>query len=147
MGISDFLFGKKKYFETNKLGTFTARVRNENTVRNYVWKSSTPIANYNNNIVILLEGDAFEPLKNHLETANWIVENITEIDKEIISKINSNSELKEKFKNKNLSDLRLDLIYPSIDELYKFELSYISNSDTDFSITVLIQNKQIVDIE
>lgn len=147
MGIGDFLFGKKKYYDTNKLGTFTTRVRNENTVRKYVWKSSTPIANYSKNTTILLEGDAFEPLKNHLETANWIVENINEIDKEVISKINNNSELKEKFNNKNLSDLRIDLIFPSFKELYKFELSYISNSDTDFYMTVLIQNKQIVGIQ
>lgn len=147
MGIGDFLFGKKKYYDTNKLGTFTTRVRNENTVRKYVWKSSTPIANYSKNTTILLEGDAYEPLKSHLETVTWIVDNIDKLDKEIISKVNSDSELKEKFNNKNLSDLRIDLIFPSFKELYKFELSYISNSDTDFYMTVLIQNKQIVGIQ
>ncbi|MFA6393243.1 MAG: hypothetical protein WCW54_04150 [Candidatus Paceibacterota bacterium] len=146
INIRQLLFGTKKLVETKKLGTFDATVRNENTAKEITWCSTIKIVNYSDDITILLEGDAFGPAKIQIESATWIIENIKEIDKELISKINSNSELNEKYRNNNLTDLRLSCLNPWEISLNSYELSYESKSENEFSVSAIVQKNKIIEV-
>jgi|ERR1035437_999051 hypothetical protein len=144
--IRQLLFGTKKLVETKKLGTFDATVRNENTAKDITWCSTIGIKDYSEDITILLEGDGFEPSKKQIESATCIIENIKEIDKELISKINRNPELIEKYGNYNLTELRLSCLNPWDISLDSYELSYESKSGAEFSVSAIVQKNKIIEI-
>jgi hypothetical protein len=146
INIRQLIFGTKKFVETKKLGTFDATVRNENTAKDITWCSSIGIKDYSEDITILVEGDGFEPSKKQIESATWIIENIKEIDKELISKINRNPELIEKYGNYNLTELRLSCLNPWDISLDSYELSYESNSEKEFSVSAIVQQKKIIEV-
>lgn len=144
--IKQFLFGTKKFVETKNLGTFNATVRNENTAKDITWCSTIGIKDYSEDITIILEGDGFEPSKKQIESATWIIENIEEIDKELISTINQNPELIEKYGNYNLTELRLLCLNPWEISLDSYELSYESKSGEELSVSVIVQRNKILEV-
>jgi hypothetical protein len=87
MGVKDILFGKKKYFETANLGIFETRARSGSTAKNKIWLSTIRIENYSDEIVILLDGDSFGPLKDQLDVADWVVKNLKTIDKILLTRL------------------------------------------------------------
>ncbi len=147
MRIKDILFGKKKFFETLHLGLFEARVRNERTAEKITWLSVIKIENYSDEITILLDGNGYNPKKEQLDSVSWIIKNLKTIDNKIIDTINKNPALNEKYKDKNLFDLRLECIYPWDANLNSYELSLQSKSDKEFGISVIIQDKELIEIE
>ena len=147
MSFKDILFGEKKFVETEIVGTFHARIRKKNNSKAITWTSTIRIDNYSDEIVILLEGDSFGPAKVQVESATWIIQNIKGIENELLTEINRDLKLSDKFKNKNLNDLRLSCLNPWDISFNNYELSFESKSDESFAISAIIQNQKIVEIE
>lgn len=146
INIKQFFLGTKKYMETTKLGTFEASVWKENTEKEISWCSTIGIKDYSEDITIILEGDGYEPSKKQIESATWIIENISEIDTELIAKINRNPELIEKYGMYNLSYLRLSCLNPWDISLNSYELTYESISGKEFSVSAIVQKNMIIEI-
>ncbi|MBP1664475.1 MAG: hypothetical protein H6Q19_1615 [Bacteroidetes bacterium] len=146
MSILDILLGKKVFIETKHLGTFSARIRKNNNSRNIVWSSTIEIENYSKEIVILLEGDILGPEQEEVENTTWIIQNLKLIEKEMLNEIDRNYKLNEKFKHKNLNELRLSCIYPRDKNLNTIELSFESTSDDTTGTYAIIQNQKIIEV-
>lgn len=147
MSFKDILFGEKKFVEIEMLGTFCARIRKNNNSKSITWTSTIKIDNYSDEIVILLDGDAFGPVEEQIESATWIIQHIKGIENELLTEIKRDFKLSDKFKNKNINDLRLSCLNPWNTSLNNYELSFESKFDDSFAISVIIQNRKIVEIE
>lgn len=147
MSIMNLLFGSKKRIETAKLGTFEAKIKNEKTAKDITWLSTIEITDYSDDITIILEGDGYGPEQKQLESATWIIENIKKINDELVSRINSDSTLNEKYRKFDLYDLRLSCLNPWEISLNSYELSFESKTNDDFAVSVIIQNEKIIEID
>ena len=147
MSIMNLLFGSKKRIETAKLGIFEAKIKNEKTAKDITWLSTVEITDYSNDITIILEGDGYGPEQKQLESATWIIENIKIINDELVSKINNDSTLNEKYRKFDLYDLRLSCLNPWEISLNSYELSFESKRNDEFAVSVIIQNEKIIKID
>lgn len=147
MSIMNLLFGSKKRIETAKLGIFEAKIKNEKTAKDITWLSTVEITDYSNDITIILEGDGYGPEQKQLESATWIIENIKIINDELVSKINNDSTLNEKYRKFDLYDLRPSCLNPWEISLNSYELSFESKRNDEFAVSVIIQNEKIIKID
>ncbi len=144
--IRDLLFGKKKYIQTEKLGTFEARFK-ANSQKIKTWLSTIRIEGYSDEIVIILDGNSSGPFTKDIKNIIPIIDNIEQFDNKLRNKVQDNSSLNQKFKKFNLKELRLACIYPWDETRNSFELSYELISDDTVGFSVIYGNDKIIEIE
>lgn len=147
MNIRNFLFGKTKLFETAKLGTFKATIRNEKTRKVVVWLCTVAIPGYADEITIILEGDGYAPDPQQIESATRIVESIQRFNKELIASIMSDHGLREKYRSIDLQALRLACLNPWEISLNSYELSFESLTNEAVGVSAIVQEGKIIEID
>ena len=144
LGLGKILFGEKVKINVEDLGVFKARVRNIHK-KNILWTGKVIPNGYNDELILLLLGDARGPCTSEIETVKLIINNLESIKRQIIEMLNKNKELKEKFHNQRMSDFYLACINPWRKNEVSNELSFESNINDGY-VGAIFKNGRITEV-
>lgn len=142
-GLRNLLFGKKVTVNT-QIGTFTARVKNNNS-KEITWTRDSISKTDTTELFLLLTGNAKGPYESQIETVQFILNNQEEVKAQILDFITSNTTLQLEFKDQNIVDFHLVAINPWLKSEISLELSYETKNEEGY-IGAIFKNQKITEV-
>lgn len=138
--LKDYLFGKLKFYKSNNLGVFEARIKDGKLYSDKSWHS------WHNEMNIILEGDSSGPYDKQINEVSQLISKIQQLKGEISLKILKDEKLKIRYKNINSNCLKLVSISPWEENKNSYELNFECLDSNKKEIGVICKEYKIEEV-